>query len=133
MKKVASLMTAAAIALGGAVALADAPAKTPELLAAGKASFNVNCSSCHGATGLGDGVAAAALNPKPRNFKEPFKFGATAEAIFATLGKGSPGTAMVPFVHLPESERWGLAYYVVSLRGEGATAAKEPSKHKGDK
>lgn len=132
MKKVSSLMTAALV-LGGGIALADAPpAKTPELLAAGKTSFNTNCSSCHGATGLGDGIAAAALNPKPRNFKtEAFKFGNTPDAIFATIAKGSPGTAMIGWPQLADNERWGLAYYILSLRGEGDAPPKGPSKAKG--
>lgn len=33
----------------------------------GKKIFEANCASCHGATGKGDGAAAAALNPKPRD------------------------------------------------------------------
>ena len=32
---------------------------------AGKAKYDANCVGCHGATGKGDGPAAAALNPKP--------------------------------------------------------------------
>jgi mono/diheme cytochrome c family protein len=39
-------------------------------VAAGKAKFQQLCASCHGATGKGDGAAAAALNPKPRNFSD---------------------------------------------------------------
>ncbi len=35
--------------------------------AKGKATFQTNCSSCHGPMGKGDGPLAAALNPKPRN------------------------------------------------------------------
>lgn len=38
--------------------------------AAGKAKYDTLCVTCHGATGAGDGVAAAALNPKPRNFAD---------------------------------------------------------------
>lgn len=34
---------------------------------AGKQRYDLLCSSCHGATGKGDGPAAAALSPKPRN------------------------------------------------------------------
>lgn len=37
---------------------------------AGKAKFQQLCASCHGATGKGDGVASAALNPKPRNLSD---------------------------------------------------------------
>lgn len=38
--------------------------------AAGKALYDGKgaCASCHGATGAGDGAAAAALNPKPTDF-----------------------------------------------------------------
>jgi mono/diheme cytochrome c family protein len=36
----------------------------------GKAYFAMICVSCHGASGQGDGLAAAALNPKPRNFTD---------------------------------------------------------------
>lgn len=32
---------------------------------AGKLKYDANCVGCHGATGKGDGPAAAALNPKP--------------------------------------------------------------------
>ena len=35
--------------------------------AKGKASFDQICASCHGPAGKGDGAAAAALNPKPRD------------------------------------------------------------------
>ncbi|HBE91324.1 MAG TPA: hypothetical protein DDW55_01925 [Gammaproteobacteria bacterium] len=38
--------------------------------AAGKAVYDGKggCAACHGATGAGDGVAAAAFNPKPASF-----------------------------------------------------------------
>ena len=32
--------------------------------------FTSFCSSCHGVNGMGDGVAATGLNPKPRNFHD---------------------------------------------------------------
>jgi mono/diheme cytochrome c family protein len=32
--------------------------------------FKNRCTPCHGANGLGDGPAAAALNPKPRNYTD---------------------------------------------------------------
>jgi mono/diheme cytochrome c family protein len=45
--------------------------------AAGKADYELNCSSCHGLTGKGDGPISAALNPKPRDFsKGEFKLDA---------------------------------------------------------
>ncbi len=38
--------------------------------AAGKAKYDSFCATCHGPLGAGDGVASAALNPKPRNFSD---------------------------------------------------------------
>ncbi len=112
------LAAAVAAALCATPALAAAPKKTPEMIAKGKASYDINCASCHGPKGLCDGVAAKALTPKPRNLvADKFTAGAKPDQIFATLGKGMPGTAMVSFGHLPEEERWGLAYYVAELRG----------------
>jgi uncharacterized membrane protein len=34
-------------------------------------TFQTLCATCHGAAGKGDGVAAAALTPRPRNFSDP--------------------------------------------------------------
>ncbi len=108
----------AAALLWATGAVAAAPKKTAELVARGKASYEMNCASCHGDKGLGDGVAGAALQPKPRNLvADKFKQGTKAEQVFATIAKGVDGTTMVPFGFLPEDERWALAYYVLELRG----------------
>lgn len=112
-----------AAALWATLASAD-PGSSKELLAKGKASFEINCASCHGSKGLGDGVAAIALNPKPRNYvKDAFKNGDKPEDVFKTLKEGLRNTPMVSFAHLSEQERWGLAYYVLELRAAGRPAA----------
>ena len=36
----------------------------------GKSSYDTYCSTCHGATGAGDGVASQSLDPKPANFQD---------------------------------------------------------------
>ena len=36
----------------------------------GKAKYDMLCVACHGADGKADGAAAAALNPRPRNFHD---------------------------------------------------------------
>lgn len=114
------------------VAFAAPPAKDQAVLDKGKASFNVNCAACHGEKGDGTGPAAAALNPKPRNFAtDPFKQGDKLEDVFKTATAGVPSTAMVAFAHIPEAERWALAYWVLELRGKGpagAAAAPAPAK-----
>jgi mono/diheme cytochrome c family protein len=111
-------ISAALLVWAAGAAAGAPPKKTSELVAKGKASYEVNCASCHGDKGLGDGVAAAALEPKPRNLvADKFRQGSKPEQVFATLAKGVDGTTMVPFGHLPEDERWGLAYYVLELRG----------------
>lgn len=47
------------------VAMGDASNK------AGMALYNKNCASCHGKTGLGDGVKARALKTFPGDFSKP--------------------------------------------------------------
>lgn len=52
----------------------EAPAPAPGLSAAdaeARTIFATRCVPCHGATGHGDGIAAAALTPHPRNFSDP--------------------------------------------------------------
>ncbi len=51
---------------------------------AGATVYNTYCVTCHGTKGKGDGVAAAALNPKPADFAiGAFKYDAD--------GNGAPG------------------------------------------
>ena len=90
---------------------------TPEILAYGKEQFQLQCTSCHGAQGKGDGPAAAALNPHPRNFtqNEGWKNGRRVTMIFKTLKEGLPPSAMASFGTLPADDRWALAQYVLSL------------------
>ncbi len=112
------LAAAAALLLATVALAAEPPRKTPDLVAKGKASYQTNCAACHGDRGLGDGVAAAALDPKPRNLVTgPFKNGIKPAQVFTTIEKGIDGTTMASFGYLPAEERWGLTYYVLDLRG----------------
>ncbi len=92
---------------------------TPDLVKQGQALYTVNCVSCHGPNGQGDGVAAAALNPKPRNFHSTagWKNGRKVSMVFKTLKEGLPGTGMASFGTLPSDDRWALTHFVVSLGG----------------
>ncbi|MBY0471673.1 c-type cytochrome [bacterium] len=93
--------------------------QTPEILAHGKQLYAVQCVSCHGADGKGDGPAAAALIPHPRNFhsNEGWKNGRKLTMVFKTLKEGIPGSGMASFATLPAEDRWAVAHYVLSLNG----------------
>lgn len=90
---------------------------SPELIAQGRTLFQQNCVVCHGAEGRGDGAAAAALTPKPRNFTqtEGWKNGRAPAQIFKTITNGLPPSAMASFATLSVEERSALAEYVDSL------------------
>lgn len=51
---------------------ASAPAAAPAAdgRAEAKQLFDTLCATCHGASGKGDGQAASALNPKPRDYTD---------------------------------------------------------------
>lgn len=53
-----------------AAAPADAGAIPAAATEEAEKIFTSRCVLCHGAGGLGDGAAAAALNPKPRNYTD---------------------------------------------------------------
>lgn len=106
--------------------LAVFEAGSPALVEKGKEIFAVNCSSCHGATGSGDGIAAAALNPKPRNFHGPlsaWKNGASVKSIYVTLAYGVTGSGMASYKALPASDRFALAHFIRSMTPERPASA----------
>jgi cytochrome c oxidase subunit 4 len=109
---------------GGLISAVQAKSKlskpwvsTPELVAHGHELFTIQCVSCHGTSGQGDGPAAAALSPHPRNFTsaEGWKNGRKASDIFKTLKEGLPPSAMPSFATLPVDDRWALIAFVRSI------------------
>ncbi|MBU0679154.1 MAG: c-type cytochrome [Verrucomicrobia bacterium] len=72
---------------------------------AGKAKYQMFCSACHGVTGKGDGVAAAALDPKPANHSDKELMGAmTDEYIFEVIKNGGASVGKSPMM-----AAWGAA------------------------
>ena len=65
-------------------------AKSDASTKAGKALYNKNCASCHGKTGLGDGVKARALKTFPGDFsKAEFQNQTDGEHFYKTkTGRG---------------------------------------------
>lgn len=88
---------------------------SPELVSHGKELFTQQCVTCHGAEGKGNGPAAAAMNPPPRNFTaaDGWKNGHKPSRIYGTLTKGL--NSMPSFASLSEEDRWALAQYVVTF------------------
>jgi mono/diheme cytochrome c family protein len=98
---------------------AKPPPLSPALLEMGKTSYNLNCASCHGDKGVGNGNAGKYLAPKPTDFvKGPFKHGDKVEDLFLTITNGvKSNPAMRSFKgDLSDEQRWAIAYYVQSFR-----------------
>jgi mono/diheme cytochrome c family protein len=68
-------------------------------LVSGKKVYDTYCSSCHGATGKGDGVAAHALNPKPRNFLDSaYMKSRTDEILKKVIVEGGAANNLSPLM-----------------------------------
>ncbi len=117
----------AGLVLGG-VALAQAPWVAPatekekksplpadaKAVEQGEKVAKINCVSCHGAKGKGDGVAAAALNPKPADWTSGRVQEETDGELFWKISNGRG--PMPPWKHLPENDRWALIQFIRSLK-----------------
>ena len=84
--------------------------------AQGKKVADINCASCHGSKGKGDGVAAAALSPKPADWTSAKVQAESDGEIFWKISTGRG--AMPSWKHLPENDRWALVRYIRSVGGQ---------------
>jgi mono/diheme cytochrome c family protein len=93
-----------AVALLAAVfSLIASFASADEIPAAAKAEadtvWQTRCTTCHGAEGKGDGAAAVALNPKPRNFTlADWQKSVTDEHIEKTIVEGGQAVGLSPLM-----------------------------------
>jgi mono/diheme cytochrome c family protein len=102
------------------------PAVTVQALTEGKELFTkLQCVTCHGETGAGDGPSAATLKDNwglplpPRDFNTgAFRGGHTGKDLYLRIHNGMAGTPMPPFGEgvITPAERWALVLYVQSLR-----------------
>jgi high-affinity iron transporter len=87
-----------------------APRQMPDL-ARGQALYAANCASCHGEAGDAKTPLAVGMDPPPIAFtdreraRERSLFG-----LYQVIDQGLEGTAMSSFGHLPEGDKWALAF-----------------------
>lgn len=117
------------------IEIPPAPPPTPELVAQGRVVYErMQCASCHGDAGRGDGPAApnlkdeAGMPIRPYDFTLPgrMKGGTEPADVYRAFTTGLDGTPMPEFAQLlkPE-ERWQLVHYVRSLSVPAPPAAVE--------
>lgn len=88
------VLTALVVSSTGAWAAgaANTEPKVPE-------KFGAFCGPCHGPAGKGDGAAAAALNPKPRNFTDGKYMNTRTDAqLINVIKNGSAAEKLSPMM-----------------------------------
>jgi len=82
----------------------------------GEKVAKINCVSCHGPLGKGNGPAAVALNPKPADWTSKKVQDELDGELFwkITNGRGP----MPSWRHLPENDRWAVVRFIRTLAGK---------------
>lgn len=121
---------AAAGTLAPPILVPPEPPLTFDSITRGREHYTrLQCVSCHGETGAGDGPSAASLVDAfgipipPRDFNNgAFRGGATGPDLYTRIAVGIAGTPMVAFPDnvLGPAERWDLVHYIQSLRRKDA-------------
>ncbi len=106
------------------------PGVTVEALTQGKELYTkLQCFTCHGETGMGDGPSAPTLKDSwgvplpPRDFTiGAFRGGSSGRDLYLRIHNGLAGTPMPPFGEgmMKPEERWALVLYIQSLRRKDA-------------
>ncbi|MBF8260689.1 MAG: exported protein of unknown function [candidate division NC10 bacterium] len=82
---------------------------------------NMRCSACHGESGIGDGPAAVALNPKPRNYTDCAVMSKKSDAeLFKVIKEGGPAAGLSPLMvafgsQLSDKEIWDVIAFIRSI------------------
>ncbi|HET8680239.1 MAG TPA: CopD family protein [bacterium] len=88
---------------------------TQASVARGEGIYRVECQSCHGVSGAGDGPAAAKLDPRPADLRVHVSAHTDGE-LFHWISEGFPGTAMPAFKdRLSEEDRWNILNFLRAL------------------
>lgn len=85
----------------------------------GSELYTVNCASCHGDGGMGDGPAGSALDPAPSPIAHSSQMMADDYLFWRISEGGVPfGTSMPAWTVFDEQSRWDLVNYMRAL-GDG--------------
>jgi mono/diheme cytochrome c family protein len=115
MSSVASAQSKTWLAPDDANAIINPLAKLEDATKKGKKLYNQLCSICHGDKGKGDGMAGAALTPKPANFTLAKVQTQTDGAIYWKITEGRAPMAAYKDI-LKEEERWQLVNYIRTFK-----------------
>jgi mono/diheme cytochrome c family protein len=93
----------------------------------GAGLYSANCAQCHGATGLGDGTAGAALNPRPAAIAYTSQM-LSDTYLFYRISEGgvsAPFSSAMPAskATLSETDRWDLVNAIRSLSNTAGAQA----------
>jgi mono/diheme cytochrome c family protein len=83
-------------------------------IAAGKQIYMSNCLACHGAAGKGDGPAAIACNPRPKDLSDPKIASQTDGELFWKITEGKKPMPSYENL-LSETDRWTVIDYIRTL------------------
>jgi mono/diheme cytochrome c family protein len=86
----------------------------------GKDVYDLNCVTCHGETGAGDGPAGASLDPKPANLAKVLS-NVQDDFVFWVVNEGGAAAGLSPSMAsykdvLTEDEIWQVIAYIRTLK-----------------
>lgn len=95
------------------VAVPPAPPMSYAVIAAGAQLYHTNCAPCHGDSGRGDGLLAAQLTPRPRDFTARlFGGGDRPEDLYLRVATGVAPSMPAFGPGLQPEEIWAIVRYV---------------------
>src|SRR5687768_4257 len=101
-----------------------APSETPHL-ARGATLYAANCASCHGVGGDAKVPIAKTMDPPPIAFTDRARARERSPfALYQVIDQGLEGTMMSSFRHLPEADKWALAFHSGRFAYPAALAAE---------
>ena len=84
------------------------------IIKSGKTLYLSYCAPCHGNSGKGDGIAAAALTTKPANHTSPIIQAEPDGSLFFKITEGRTPMPKYKTV-LTDAQRWELVSYIKTL------------------